>query len=80
MEDPYYLRVSLNFYPYFTHLLPDMGEIRHKNLHTLPVSSCEFGEYRPKIAVLFLRPSVELCLCVHRESLRNSEGQESRDK
>jgi hypothetical protein len=62
MEAPYYLRVSLNFYPYLPHLLLDMGETRHKNLHTVMVTICEYGENRPREGRTSLKGVSEITL------------------
>jgi hypothetical protein len=80
VEAPYYIRVSLNFYPYFPRLLLDVGEIMHKNLHTVLVSICEFDENRPTEGRISLTWVSEITLMCTVKAYRDLKSQERREE
>jgi hypothetical protein len=58
------IRASLNFYPYFPHLLLNLGEIRLKNLHRVLVNVVSFVEINPEKAALSVSAQMNLHLRV----------------
>ena len=51
---PVLLKGVTKFLSALASFIIDMGEIRHKNLHTVPMSICEFGENRSREGRNFL--------------------------